>query len=89
MATTTLYSTSDKSSTAPLLGDRANDPALSSAGASREDEKTLLSVFCPVLGILALGAVGIIAISGQFPWFLLPLGVFLFFASCLPWRRFP
>jgi hypothetical protein len=42
-----------------------------------------------VLGILALGAVGIIAISGQFPWFLLPLGVFLFFASCLPWRRFP
>jgi len=54
-----------------------------------KDANELLSVLCPVLGILALGAVAIIAISGQFPWFLLPLGVFLFFASCLPWRRFP
>jgi hypothetical protein len=88
MATVTLSSNSGKSSTAPLVDDRANS-APSPAGASREDEKTLLSVFCPVLGILALGAVGIIAISGQFPWFLLPLGVFVFFASCLPWRRFP
>ena len=53
------------------------------------DANELLSVLCPVFCILALGAVAIIAVSGQFPWFLVPLSVFLFFASCMPWRRFP
>jgi hypothetical protein len=51
--------------------------------------KELLAVFCPLLGILAMAAVAVVVISGQFPWFLAPLAVFVFFGSCLPWRRFP
>lgn len=57
------------------------------AGLGR-DERDLLSVFFPILGILALAAIGVDLISGQFPWFFVSLGVFVFFASCLPWRRF-
>ncbi|MEA3276417.1 MAG: hypothetical protein U9Q81_14240, partial [Pseudomonadota bacterium] len=41
------------------------------------------------LGILALATIAVVVVGGHFPWFLLPLGIFLFFASCLPWRRFP
>lgn len=70
--------------------DQRPDVAGTTGSLAREkDAKELLSVFCPFLGILALAAIGIVTISGQFPWFVLPLGVFVFFASCLPWRRFP
>jgi fatty acid desaturase len=58
------------------------------AGLGR-DARELLTLFCPFLAILALAAVAVIVVSGQFPWFVLPLAVFFFFASCLPWKRFP
>jgi hypothetical protein len=44
-------------------------------------------MFCMMAGMLVLAAGAIALISGQPPWFLLPLGVVLFFASCMPWRR--
>ena len=78
----------DTPTSALLRGDSGPQRPDRNPGTTR-DANELLSVLCPVLGILALGAVAIIAVSGQFPWFLLPLSVFLFFASCLPWRRFP
>lgn len=53
------------------------------------DARELLSLFCPFLAILALAAIAVVVVSGQFPWFVIPLGVFVFFASCLPWKRFP
>jgi hypothetical protein len=72
----------------PMLVDQAHnvDGSSPASGLDRE-EKDLLSIFCPMLGILLLAAIGIISISGQFPWFIFPLGIFLFFTSCLPWRQ--
>ncbi len=46
------------------------------------DRKNLSSMLCPLLSVLALGAIAIVAISGQFPWFVAPLALFTFFALC-------
>lgn len=46
------------------------------------DTSNLSSMLCPLAGVLALGAVAIIAVSGQFPWFVVPLALFSFFAIC-------
>lgn len=72
----------------PKLGDdqKANASSRGTSGLDT-DERDLLSVFCPMLGILALATIGVVLISGQFPWFFLPLVVFVYFASCLPWKR--
>ena len=53
------------------------------------ETREILSMLGRTLFLLGLGTVGIVAITGKFPLFFLPLGVFLFFASCLPWRQTP
>jgi hypothetical protein len=46
------------------------------------DTRNLSTMLCPLAGVLALGAVGIVAVSGQFPWFVAPLALFAFFSIC-------
>jgi hypothetical protein len=51
-------------------------------GEIEPDKKNLSSMLCPLLSVLALGAVAIVAVSGQFPWFVAPLALFAFFSLC-------
>jgi len=52
-----------------------------------EDSRTLASILVRTLFILGLGALGILAVTGQPPLLLLPLALFLFFGSCMQWRH--
>lgn len=51
------------------------------------DTRDVLSILGRTLFVLGLGAVGVVAITGQPPLFFLPLALFLFFGSCLQWRQ--
>lgn len=80
-----------ESPTHDLNHDRQSD-ALAGPGTAAstvDDSGTLRALLCPLLGILALATIAVVTVSGQFPWFLLALGPIAFFASCLPWKRFP
>ncbi len=51
------------------------------------EQRAMLDVLGRTFFLLALGALAIVTVSGDFPWFLLPLGLFLFFGCCLSWRQ--
>jgi len=53
------------------------------------EQKGMLEILGRTFFLLALGALAILVVSGDFPWFLLPLGLFLFFGCCLSWRLEP
>ena len=48
------------------------------------DSKEVLSMISHFLGILTLGAIAVVTVSGQFPWFVAPLIVFSLFAVLMP-----
>lgn len=50
------------------------------------EQRAMLGILGRTFFLLALGALAIVIVSGDFPWFLLPLGLFLFFGCCLSWR---
>ena len=47
-------------------------------GEVQPDTRNLSSMLSPLLSMLGFGAVAIVAVSGQFPWFVAPLALFSF-----------
>ena len=53
---------------------------------STRDEKEILSIISPMFGMLTMGAVATGIVSGQFPWFLVPLSLLWLLAISMPWK---
>ena len=45
-------------------------------GEVQPDKRKLSSILSPLLSILGFGAIAVVAVSGQFPWFVAPLALF-------------
>jgi len=54
---------------------------------AKGNREGLLAVLCQLAWMIGLASLAVVAVTGQFPWFLLSLGVVLFFSSCMPLRQ--